>query len=406
MGYVEAMLGFESERIAVALARLSEAQALAHSFAKRAKHDKEYAYEAKVSDENSSDIDMNELDIGQQPSLDFSRRSSLSSAISGGSDNDEKRFSCSAHDEQTPGAYHTPLTGSIGMEYDLLEANCILMSATIQFLRDSWIDYMRAAYKLRKAYRMYEHMFEAITGTTTEKYAAILRKEWKKQKQAPQSKEYAASDISSPTPTYDLIENSTPLSTVSPSLTATLLTASPPLSPLPCINGSKTPSGCGSDANTIDSSLSPTSINSNEATSFTAFLASTQFDAPKENKRHPLWAPNSPLETASFEPTLFSLADIQRKSVEAEKAKKQQKRRSMPILNLTSTKDFSKDAGWSDKSSAPFSTTTPTSIVSKALESGVFFGVGLFALIFSLLPPKGTYRPYNSCRSYPPMLML
>jgi Protein of unknown function (DUF3808) len=28
----------------------------------------------------------------------------------------------------------------------------------------------------------------------------------------------------------------------------------------------------------------------------------------------------------------------------------------------------------------------------KVLKSGVFFGVGLFALIFSLLPPKGTYR--------------
>ncbi|KAJ2959112.1 hypothetical protein NQZ79_g5366 [Umbelopsis isabellina] len=390
MGYVEAMLGFESERITVALARLSEAQTLAHSFAKRAKHGKECIYEPKLSDGSSSDIDVNELEIGQQPSLDFSRRSSISSAISGGSDNEGKRYSCPAHDEQKSGATHTPPTGLIGMEYDLLEANCILMSATIQFLRDSWIDYMRAAYKLRKAYRMYEHMFEAITGTTTEKYAARLRKEWKSQKQAPQSKEYTASDIPSPTPTCDFIENGSLLSSVSPSLTATLLTASPPPSPLLGINGSKTPSGCSSYANTIDTSPSPVSFNSKEAPLITAPLSSTQFDARKENKRHSLWAPNTPLETASFEPTLFSLSDIQRKSTESEKNEKQRKRRSMPILSLNPTRKSSKDASWSDKSSSHSNTATPISTVEKALESGVFFGVGLFALIFSLLPPKGT----------------
>ncbi|CAM0139634.1 unnamed protein product [Umbelopsis sp. WA50703] len=390
MGYVEAMLGFESEKITVALARLSEAQTLAHSFAKRVKHGKECIYATKLGDENSSDIDVNELEIGQQSSLDFSRRSSISSAISGVSDNDEKRYPCPANDGQKSGATQTPPAGLIGMEYDLLEANCILMSATIQFLRDSWIDYMKAAYKLRKAYRMYEHMFEAITGATTEKYAANLRKECKKQKQASQTKEYAASDMSSPAPTYDFIENGSPIRSVSPSLTATLLTASPPPSPLPCVSGSKTPSGTSSDANTLDSSPSPISFSSMDAPSSTALLANTQFDAPTDNKRHSLWASNSPLETASFEPTLLSLSDIKKKSAVAHKTEKQRKRMSMPVLSITPKRSFSKDPGWSEKTSSHSNTETSISAMEKVLKSGVFFGVGLFALIFSLLPPKAS----------------
>jgi hypothetical protein len=34
---------------------------------------------------------------------------------------------------------------------------------------------MKAAYKLRKAYRLYEQMFESLTGQKTSEYASVLR---------------------------------------------------------------------------------------------------------------------------------------------------------------------------------------------------------------------------------------
>ncbi|KAH8556880.1 hypothetical protein BGW37DRAFT_417695 [Umbelopsis sp. PMI_123] len=227
MGYVEAMLGFESERITVALVRLSDAQALAHSFAKRAKNGKDHGHHSKKTVDNSSDIDVNNLDE-----------------------------SCGN------------LKGSgtaTELDYELLEANCMLMSATIQFLRDNWIDYMKAAYKLRKAYRMYEHMFENITGITTEKYAARLRKDLKKQKSSQSKPKLRTHRI-----------NSVPISS----------------------------------------------------------------------------------------------------------------RASLPLFGNESIKDFGNDILWGSKKTDSNASGVSIATVDKALQSGVFFGVGLFALIFSLLPPK------------------
>ncbi|KAI9311473.1 hypothetical protein BX666DRAFT_1995478 [Dichotomocladium elegans] len=60
----------------------------------------------------------------------------------------------------------------------------MLMSATIQFLGVSWIEYMKGTYRLRKAYKMYEHLFETVEGQKTSDYASILRKQ--KLKRRPQ----------------------------------------------------------------------------------------------------------------------------------------------------------------------------------------------------------------------------
>ncbi|KAG1109656.1 hypothetical protein G6F42_015585 [Rhizopus arrhizus] len=61
------------------------------------------------------------------------------------------------------------------MQFELIYANCILMLATLQFLRDSWVDHVKAAYDLRKAYKMYERMFEALTGMSILDYQTTPR---------------------------------------------------------------------------------------------------------------------------------------------------------------------------------------------------------------------------------------
>jgi hypothetical protein len=58
----------------------------------------------------------------------------------------------------------------IECHFQLLHANCILMSATLQFLRESWIDSLKAAYDLRKAYKIYQYVFETMTGVSIEEY--------------------------------------------------------------------------------------------------------------------------------------------------------------------------------------------------------------------------------------------
>ncbi|KAG2237989.1 hypothetical protein INT48_002551 [Thamnidium elegans] len=68
--------------------------------------------------------------------------------------------------------YHAKLVSqdAIELQFELLEANCILMSATLQFLKDNWFDHLKAAYDLRKAYKIYERLFEMATGVTIAKY--------------------------------------------------------------------------------------------------------------------------------------------------------------------------------------------------------------------------------------------
>lgn len=61
------------------------------------------------------------------------------------------------------------------LQFELLFANCILMSATLQFLKDSWIDHLKAAYDLRKAYKIYERLFETITGITLAEYETTAK---------------------------------------------------------------------------------------------------------------------------------------------------------------------------------------------------------------------------------------
>lgn len=128
MAYVEAMLGFESERIQIALDRIAAAEQLANKFIKKAKK--------KSWSKDELEIEFETLSFEQVP---FKKG-------------------------RTP-----------EIQYELLATNCMLMASTIQFLRNSWLEYMKAAYKLRKAYKLYEHMFELLTGQRASDYAGQLR---------------------------------------------------------------------------------------------------------------------------------------------------------------------------------------------------------------------------------------
>ncbi|OAD02722.1 hypothetical protein MUCCIDRAFT_80751 [Mucor lusitanicus CBS 277.49] len=176
IAYVEAMLGFESDKIQIALERIAAAEALARQFSKKARRRSWY---------HSSQ---------QQQQHRYTKYSAAAA------ETDESTWSWSSSTATTAAPCHTTLFDtpnnpiiSISFEdnnttrrkskppspeiqYELLATNCMLMSSTIQFLRNSWLEYMKAAYKLRKAYKLYEHMFESLTGQKASEYASHLKK--------------------------------------------------------------------------------------------------------------------------------------------------------------------------------------------------------------------------------------
>lgn len=74
------------------------------------------------------------------------------------------------------------------LQFELLHANCILMTATLQFLKESWIDHIKAAYDLRKAYKIYERLFERVTGVTIAVYETTVIRQQQQQKPSMKTK--------------------------------------------------------------------------------------------------------------------------------------------------------------------------------------------------------------------------
>lgn len=132
MAYVEAMLGFEADKIQIAIERITAAEGLAKQYVRKMRKKSWHKFKHEES----------EYDLISFDSTHYSPKRTCSPEI----------------------------------QYELLATNCMLMSATIQFLRNSWLEYMKAAYKLRKAYKLYEFMFEALTGKKASEYATRLRK--------------------------------------------------------------------------------------------------------------------------------------------------------------------------------------------------------------------------------------
>ncbi|EPB81015.1 hypothetical protein HMPREF1544_12293 [Mucor circinelloides 1006PhL] len=163
IAYVEAMLGFESDKIQTALERIAAAEVLARQFSKKARrrswHHHQHRYTRYTSTEESA--------WTSPSSSDTTKRKSK------------------------------PLSPEI--QYELLATNCMLMSSTIQFLRNSWLEYMKAAYKLRKAYKLYEQMFESLTGQKASEYASHLKKKGSSSKKASSSPNFATTTPSTTT---------------------------------------------------------------------------------------------------------------------------------------------------------------------------------------------------------------
>lgn len=63
---------------------------------------------------------------------------------------------------------------NIDLHFELLNANCIVMSATLQLLRANWIDHIKAAYDFRKALLIYEKIFESTQGVSVTEYKSVF----------------------------------------------------------------------------------------------------------------------------------------------------------------------------------------------------------------------------------------
>lgn len=260
IAYVEAMLGFETDKIQIALDRIAAAEILSRQFSKKARRRNWHNHYQKSS--NNQKFSNPEQESPSEPIIPVSFED-----ISTPSDASKKKI-------KTP-----------DIQYELLATNCMLMSSTIQFLRNSWLEYMKAAYKLRKAYKLYEQMFESLTGQKASEYASNLKRSAKPSTTTPKRKP--------------------------------------------------------------EQSLTTLSSNSPQAR------------ASWNEKRLSLFYQSTNRKT-SFE----SISAV--------------KRRPMSTIDLYSIENMS-------------SSDSSIITIENTIESGIFFGIGLFSLIFSLLPPRGIY---------------
>ncbi|KAK4508940.1 uncharacterized protein ATC70_013213 [Mucor velutinosus] len=289
IAYVEAMLGFESDKIQTALERIAAAEALARQFSKKARrrswhhghHSQQqqqhrytkYTTATEESAWTASSSSSSSTTTAAAPChtlFDTPNNPIISISFEGNNSNTN----------DTTRRKSKPLSPEI--QYELLATNCMLMSSTIQFLRNSWLEYMKAAYKLRKAYKLYEHMFESLTGQKASEYASHLKKKGSSSKKA----SFSFSTPSSGTTT-------------------------------------------------------------NSAESLSSMLA------------------NSAQVRASWNEKRLSLFHMSRQPSFDVSCKKR------PMSTL--------DCLMEDSS---------FTVIDNAIESGIFFGIGLFSLIFSLLPPR------------------
>jgi hypothetical protein len=275
------MLGFESDKIQIALDRIAAAEILARQFSKKARRRNWHNHQK-------------------------SNNTKYNNAAEQESASQEPIISVSFEDISVPNNSSKKKPKTPDIQYELLATNCMLMSSTIQFLRNSWLEYMKAAYKLRKAYKLYEQMFESLTGQKASEYASSLKR--------------------------------------------------------------------SARANTTkrkqNNNTAPEEQQQQQQQSLTSLLAnSPQVRASWNEKRLSLFYASTNRKT-SFEsiPTT--------------------KRRPMSSIDLYSIENMS-------------SSDSSITAIENAIESGVFFGIGLFSLIFSLLPPRGNsiYSPIIDFKS-------
>ncbi|KAI8636999.1 hypothetical protein BD408DRAFT_375963 [Parasitella parasitica] len=275
IAYVEAMLGFESDKIQTALERIATAEVLARQFSKKARRKNWHAYR-----------------YTKHTAEEHINTSSTTDPCSHTPKNTIVSISFEEASTTTAEPKKKPKSLSPDVQYELLAISCMLMASTIQILRNSWLEYMKAAYKLRKAYKLYEQMFESLTGQKASEYASQLKK-----------KGYSKTDLSN----------------IAYTVAAT---------------------------STTDTATTATSL-LGKTESLSSILTNSLQVRPSWNEKR----------LSLFHSTRKSSFDIS------------YKKRPMSTLDC-----YFEDASFT--------------AIDNAIESGVFFGIGLFSLIFSLLPPR------------------
>lgn len=213
MTYVEAMLAFDVEKIQEATHRIAAAENVARQLGKRVRgsgsnntvvagwRSSNKEKQASTPIHHASSFDPNQsisisfasTTINEEEEVveddDSSTQKSTSSGSSTGTvmtapeeptEEEEEHHQHPMVDPplpQTNNGCSKEYRRSVDLLCELIEVNCMLMSATVQFLGSSWIEYMKATYRLRKSYKMYEHLFEELVGQKTSDYANTLRKQ-------------------------------------------------------------------------------------------------------------------------------------------------------------------------------------------------------------------------------------
>lgn len=289
MAYVEAMLGFETDKIQTALDRIAAAEALARQFVKKAKKKNWHSMHSKNS--SSTTTTTGTVVEEEIESISFNQ-----GGYSGG-----KKLK------------------SPEIQYELLATNCMLMSSTIQFLRNSWLEYMKAAYKLRKAYKLYEQMFESLTGQKASEYASALKSNHNK-----------------------MFPSTPPSSTTTTSSTT---------------SSSSRRSEAAAATDTTPFEQQHLTNNNNNLSISALFTNSSHVKASWNEKRISLFHIPSPTAIENLKKRPMSTHEF-------------------PIDHIPSSYDA-------------------YLVINNAIESGIFFGIGLFSLVFSLLPPRGKKVNYK-----------
>ncbi|KAI9277056.1 hypothetical protein BDA99DRAFT_554980 [Phascolomyces articulosus] len=392
MAYVEAMLAFDVEKIRIASARIAAAEDLARQHRRHVRKRGWYSSnnhrhpatipltttinsegneeseeddpEKQVSiafDDDIDDIDDDELTTDHNgkinhtsTTLDFTNSSTTTATTSSNSTssnnssrnpNDDNASSSSSssinsamtapeepdqeqvpyteqhQQNQPPSITAKNMRRTFDLQCELLEINCILMGATTQFMGNSWLEYMKATYRLRKSYKMYEHMFTHLTGQKPSDFASLLKKQNGRQRRKQQQN--SARGLKSPLTTT---------ATVRPFMNRSSLSAT-----------------------TVSPSSGSSSLARNEKR-FSLFGLPTAGSLRRKPSSIRSWNSSRRSSTSSSGVYHSDNNNTHDHSNRHGKSKQQQQ------------EEEEKHDG--------------------VVESGVFFGIGLFSLIFSLLPPK------------------
>ncbi|KAI7868225.1 hypothetical protein BDF14DRAFT_1881020 [Spinellus fusiger] len=325
LAYVEAMLTFEPDRIQIALDKIVSTEDLIKQVTKKLNKRKKDSFQ----EVKKSPVHTNEHLHDIAVSISFSSPTMTPSSSTGNllhtSEVDaahrKKNNPCIIDSDQ-----------AIVIQYKLLELNCMLMYATLQFLNENWTKYIRIAYKLRKAYKTYEYYFQWITGYKPSDYAKLLEK----------------TDKCSLNPMC--LYHTFPNRHCDVCNVFTLPDSKESLSP-------KT-------TNSQDT-VSHNPSNSPKRSSTLPYLSSVESAQTEDSRMH-----HSGL-------SLYSFRDAESGSKAKHGVIKD------PLVSPSSYR-----RGQQHKTCLHEQQEKQSTLTEGMIKSGIFFGVGIFSLVFSLLPPK------------------